>query len=189
MAEGRRLAERLREQADPSGGRPAATLLMSHVKIAEGRPEEAVLDLAEAEAIAPGSPELPAQIGAAYLRMGRLDDAERSFERALALDDSHAASLAGLACVHLRRGRPRLAADAALTAVGLGHHFPAGHFLLGVALARMGRLDRAVQALETCAAMDPSHRDAHRWLAAIHERSGDAARAARHHRLAMGGAA
>ncbi len=189
VAEGRSLAERLTERADPRGGRPAATLLMSHVKIAEGRLEEAVADLAEAERIAPRAPELPGQIGAAYLRMGRLDDAERSFARALALDDSHVASHAGLACVHLRRGRHRRAAEAALTAVGLSHHFPAGHLLLGVALARMGRLDRAVQALETCAAMDPDHREAHRWLAAVHAGSGDVARASVHHRLAMGGVA
>ena len=189
VAEGRRLAERLAERAGPRGGRPAAALLMSHVKIAEGRFAEAVADLADAERIAPRAPELPGQIGAAYLRMGRLDDAERSFARALALDDSHVASHAGLACVHLRRGHPRRAAEAALTAVGLSHHFPAGHFLLGVALARMGRPDRAVQALETCAAMDPDHREAHRWLAAVHSRSGDVARASAHHRLAMGGAA
>ncbi len=189
VAEGHRLAERLTGRADPRGGRPAATLLMSHVKIAEGRLEEAVADLAEAERIAPRAPELPGQIGAAYLRMGRLDDAERSFARALELDDSHVASHAGLACVHLRRGHHRRAAEAALTAVGLSHHFPAGHFLLGVALARMGRLDRAIQALEACAVMDPNHREAHRWLAAVHARSGDVARASVHHRLAMGGAA
>ena len=54
-----------------------------------------------------------------------------------------------------------------------------------VALARLGRAGRAIQAFETCLALRPQTAAAHHWLAAIHEQAtGDLAKAAEHRRRA-----
>ena len=73
------------------------------------------------------------------------------------------------------------AAEEALTAVGLEHFLPHGHFFLGVALARLGHFKRAIQAFETTVSIAPGFAPAHRWLAKIHSRPrGDKNRAQKH---------
>ena len=76
----------------------------------------------------------------------------------------------GLCRSHLARGRNRLAADSALRAVALLYHYPMAHFYLGVALARLGDVVRAVDALEVAVAFNPNFREARRRLARLYER-------------------
>ena len=67
----------------------------------------------------------------------------------------------GLARCHLRRHRWEDAADSALSAVGIDHHRPDAHYVLGVALARIGRRDDAERAFATAANLRPG------WPAAL----------------------
>jgi hypothetical protein len=86
-----------------------------------------------------------------------------------------------MARVRLRQRRDTEAADEALTAVGLEHFLPLGHFFLGVALVRVRHFKRAIQAFETTLSLAPGFAPAHRWLAAVHSRPrGDKKRAAEH---------
>jgi tetratricopeptide (TPR) repeat protein len=70
-----------------------------------------------------------------------------------------------------------------LEAVGLEHFLPAGHYLLGIALARLGRYERAIQAFELALSMQPGLAGAHRWLAALYGRPGGDPGKAVQHRL------
>src|SRR5439155_20050002 len=138
-----------------------------------------------AEQAAGPQAELRCQIGFTYLLMRRWGDAERAFRDTLAADGANARSFYGLALACLRQDRPEEAATAALDAVALRHNFPDAHFILGVALARLGRTARAVQALETSLRLRPALGAAHTWLAAVHEQAtGDWSRAADHRRRA-----
>ncbi len=108
------------------------------------------------------------QIGQSYLALKRWDDAERAFKRALELDSDNAHAHLGLARVGLGLRRNFEAASDALTSVGLIYHNPAGHFLLGVALHRIGRVQHAAEALQVCVAQNPNFLPAHRRLALLY---------------------
>ena len=164
--------------------RPWADLLMGIIHFEEGDMESALACLLRAEQSDPLLPDLHLHIGETYLRQRRINDAERAFENALAIDGDRAEAHLGLAIVRLRQRRNEEAAEEALLAVGLLHFLPLGHFYLGVALARLGHHERAALAFETALTMLPGLVAAHRWLAALYTRpGGDLEKAVRHREL------
>ena len=82
----------------------------------------------------------------------------------------NATAYQGLSTVRLKRREYELAADAAITAVGLLHHLPRAHFNLGVAMARMGDFERAAVAFENACHIHGSLLNGHRWLNRIYSR-------------------
>jgi hypothetical protein len=149
------------------GPTPIADLLLGTVLAAEGAVDEALASLIRAEGFEPLLPALHVRIGAVYIAMKRWPDAERAFERALSIDGDCADAHDGLASALLGQSRLEEAAEAALRAVGLEHHFPEAHFRLGVALARLGCAQRALQAFDTCLSMRPEMEPAARWRARL----------------------
>lgn len=165
---------------------PPSDLLMGLIKFEEGDTEGALEHLLRAEEANPRLPGLHLRIGNAYLRMGRWEDAERAFRKALDIDGDSPYAHLGMAVVRLRQRRSREAAEEALLAVGLQHFLPLGHYFLGVALARLRQLSRAVLAFETALTMAPGLLNAHRWIAAIEGMpGGNAEKAAEHRRKAQ----
>lgn len=161
--------------------RPWTDLLMGIIHFEEGDMEAALACLLKAEQSDPHMPDLHLRIGETYLRQKRTEDAARAFRRALDIDGDSAEAHLGLAVVRLRQRRNEEAAEQALLAVGLQHFLPLGHFHLGVSLARLGHLDRAVLAFETSVGMLPGLLAGHRWLAALYTQpGGDLEKAARH---------
>ncbi|MCS7315001.1 MAG: alkaline phosphatase family protein [Bryobacterales bacterium] len=161
--------------------RPWARWLLAALDLGEERTEQALEELVRIEEDSVRMPALLVRLGAAYLRLGRLEDAERVFREAMASEPDLPSAYLGLATVCLRERRYSEAAEAALEAVGLQHLLPAGHFLLGIALARLRQYDRAVLAFETALRMEPALAPAHRWLATLYgRRGGDPAKAAWH---------
>ena len=79
-----------------------------------------------------------------------------------------------------RGRRHEEAAEHALTAVGLRHFLPQGHYQLGVALAHLGHTDRAIVAFEMALHQAPNIALAHRWLVRLALKAGDPVRAAKH---------
>lgn len=164
---------------------PRLDLLHGVILAAEGKDEESLAHLWRAEQAEPRLPRLHNQIGTIYLRARRWKDAERAFRRALEIDGDYAPSCHGLSVASLRQGRAGEAAELALRAVGLQHSYPAAHFQLGAALAKLNWLERAAQAFETSLAMRPGVPLAHRYLARIYSRLGQTEKA-RAHRAASG---
>jgi len=122
--------------------------------------------------------------GTLLLRLGRVDEAARSFERAVQQNANDAAALAGQAAVFLRRGQYEEAADWALRALEQDMQLFRAHVHLGLALAQLGRPKEALQALEISAKTDPTRSAPYRWLRRIaEEQLGDAPRAARYRQL------
>jgi tetratricopeptide (TPR) repeat protein len=148
----------------------------------EGDKERSLECLLRAEKADPSLPNLHILLGGTYLAISRLEDARRAFLRALDTDGDSADGYLGLAQVSLRRRENQDAAEKALIAVGLQHYLPLGHFVLGLALARLGYFDRSIQAFETCLSLIPSFLNAHRCLAALHSRPGGDKNKAGHHR-------
>jgi tetratricopeptide (TPR) repeat protein len=165
--------------------RPWADLLMGIIEYEDGDLEKALGYFLKAEEANPRLPTLHLRLGNVHLKRGRLVDAERAFEKAFSIDPDSANANLGLAAVHLRLRRHKEAAQKALTAVSIQHFLPQGHYSLGVALVRLGHLQRARLAFETALSMAPGMVNTHRWLAALHSRpGGDFSKAAEHRRLA-----
>jgi predicted AlkP superfamily phosphohydrolase/phosphomutase/tetratricopeptide (TPR) repeat protein len=164
------------------GSRPWTDWLMGVLLQEEGKQEEALVYLRRAEEAEPRLPDLHIRLGNSYLRTRRWDDAGRAFQRAIEIDGDSAVGHLGVAMVELRRRHFESAAAEALAAVGLQHLFPAGHFYLGVALARLEQYERAILAFETAVFMMPGMLNAHRWLGALYARPGGNIAKAHEHR-------
>jgi len=161
--------------------RPLAHILRANTCIWQGNQAEALDHLLKAEEVQDSDPNLCVLVGQAHLRLRRPGDAEVSFRKALNMEPRAARSWRGLSTALLTQKRYREAAEAALEAVGLDYANAGSHYLLGVALARGGSIDRAVQALETCIKIQPKAFLAHRLLEAIHTNAtGDMERARLH---------
>ncbi|QEG33904.1 alkaline phosphatase family protein [Bythopirellula goksoeyrii] len=162
--------------------------LEGYVELAKGHIETALEFFRRAEQAEPLRPWLPIQIGEAYLQLKKWADAEQSFLRALQMDDENAYAFAGLARSYLGRRMNQEAANAAINAVGILHHYAFAHYLLGIALHRLGKVKRAVQAFEMAVTINPNFAEAHRRLALIEEKSlGNTPKAKEHRKLARRG--
>ncbi len=148
----------------------AMNYMLGSLLFAEGNANEALACLRKAEAANTTRPNLYAKIGDVYTQMGRLNDAERAFDRALELDPEHSVAHSGMAGVCLRQRRNADAAEEALRSVALIYHNPYAHFQLGVALHRLNNLDRAIEALNVAVSQNPNYIKAHRRLAYIYRR-------------------
>ena len=147
-----------------------SAFLRGYVEAADGNHTAAVAYLREAEQANPRRPGLHLSIGEAYLRLKQPDDAEYAFRRALKIDPENPYALCGLARCLIQRRRPHPALEAAIEAVGLLYDYPVGHFVLGQALARLGRYTDAARAMEVAVSINPNFRRAHQRLAQIYRR-------------------
>jgi tetratricopeptide (TPR) repeat protein len=159
---------RCRELADRAlrleGSIGHARLLRAVIALRESRRDEAAVELAQAEAT--GERGLGEKLAQGWLLLGRLAEAERGVERALAENPESAAAFQLQATLRLARGEPQAAAEAALGATGRCFHFPAAHTVLGMALAQLGRFPEAAAALARSITQGPSA-PAHRALAQV----------------------
>ena len=176
----------LRElRARASGSAYAMEFLMGALLFEEGDDEKALVHLKRAEKLDSLKSALHNILGDIYLKMKRWEDAENSFERSLSIDPENAEAYLGLGRLYLKVRSNSEAAEAALTAVGLRFHNPKGHFVLGVALHRIGRIYEAINALRVAISQSPDYPDAHRRLSYIYKnRIRDEAKAEEHKRLA-----
>lgn len=179
LAECNQVAQSLFEK---NPGHPLVNLLRASVAVAEGQLEEGLAMLLELEKSGETKAALRFVIGQTYGRLNRWDDAERSFRSVLDSDADSAPAWAGLARCLLEKQEFEAAADAALEAIGLKFDLPGTHYVLGAALARLGRVDRAIQAFESCLKLSPQVAGAHQWLAAIHEQATGNLESAEFHR-------
>ncbi|MGH9475307.1 MAG: tetratricopeptide repeat protein [Terriglobales bacterium] len=87
--------------------RPLAGLILANLCLAEGKPEEALERLLQAERSTRPAPEIRHTIGRVYLKSGRYAEAARAFRNVLALDPEHAMAMLGLARMKRRAGTGR----------------------------------------------------------------------------------
>ena len=151
--------------------RPLGQMLLAQVCVSEGKPKEALEYLERAGEISK-NPQGLATIGSAMFSLGRLDEADDAFTRALALDEERSHAWQGRAQVALKRRENEQAIDFALRAVGLTHRLAISHYVLGVALARLEKFDEAILALETAIAVAPGMRRARRRLTVLYRQTG-----------------
>ncbi len=148
---------------------PQLFMLKGTLEYAKKNYEEALTNLYRAEKADPRLPQLHQQLGNVFLRMRRIKDAERAFDKALEIDPESAQARLGMSNVMLRKKDYEAAAEYALDSIGLLYHFPAAHLNLGIALAKLAMYDRAIEAFRVSLTMAPGLMRAHRYLAYIYE--------------------
>ena len=166
----------LAENPDSPWGRLLLGMLLS----AEGRFDEALEQLQQAQVKGPGLPNLHFRIGLIHLSRKRWTDAEAAFRTALDIDGDSAGAHDGLGLALMRQDRHAEAAETLLRSVALRHDQPLVHYHLGVALAKTGNVQGAVRAMETALAQRPGMAVAHQALAKICDGLGDVGKAQLH---------
>lgn len=127
-----------------------------------------------------GRLDLSPAMGGLYNTLGSWKDAERHFLASIEHDPENAFAHHGLAMAMVAQERFEEAVDHSLRAIELVHFFPEAHFTLGLALVGMKDLDHAIKSFNVAVSMQPSHLDAHRWLATLHRHRDDRENAAKH---------
>jgi predicted AlkP superfamily phosphohydrolase/phosphomutase/thioredoxin-like negative regulator of GroEL len=103
-------------------------------------------------------------------RLHRWPEAEQVLREAVESDPTHARVHFALCRALLHGGDFAAATHAALTGLELLDQEQAGHYLLGIALARLSRYKDAVKAFYRGLAINPNFPQAHLWLARIYRR-------------------
>ena len=130
-------------------------------------------------------PGLFLQTAELYMRLGRFEDAEQVYLKALAIDPDNAHAHVGVCRMALRRRQYGAAAQSALDALERVYHYPLAHYFLGVALAGLKECARAADAMRVAISSNPNFPEAHVRLASLLETHlGDAAGAEEHRKLA-----
>jgi tetratricopeptide (TPR) repeat protein len=178
LPQARAILERFLDQNENS---PAMELMLGSLLQAEGHTDAALVHLQKAERLAPTLPQLHLCLGSAYLAGRQFKQAEGAFRKGLELDSDHAEACYGLSVALMRQDKLEESVELALRAVGLQHYYPAAHFQLGAALARLNQPARAVLAFEHGLAMQPGVLAVHRYLARLYYRLGEHRKSYDHH--------
>lgn len=141
-----------------------AHINLGNYYVQEGRPDDAVGHLRDAERIRPDEPEVHVNLGYALLVLDRREEAARSFERVLQLDPDNAVALNNLARLRFLDGDVADALRLYRATVAARPDWAEGRRRLAIAMLMQGETDSALRELERATALDPSDTEA-RWLA------------------------
>jgi protein O-mannosyl-transferase len=111
-------------------------------------------------------------LGLAYVRKNRMEEAPQAFQSVLRLDSSHAKAYMNLALIYDRQNRPEEAMKAFQAALELDPNDATLHYNLGDVLARQGRLNEAVIAFQRAIELDPKDANARNNLGVVYGRLG-----------------
>ena len=116
--------------------------------------------------------QLAFQHGAAALREGRMDVAEREFRNAVRLDPALAEARLDLGLVLGREGKNAEAIESLKKALELNPRLDSANMFLGVFLHQAGRDDDSVAALQRELSLNPRSQEALSWLGIVELASG-----------------
>lgn len=137
-----------------------------------GRREEALAAYLRARELAPNDPHYACDLASVYLKIGRIDLAQRLFSEALTLDTACLPAMVGLGeCLNLR-GAHADAAEMFQRLIRLDANSVEGHCGLGMACLGVKRYDQAEAALNEAIRLRPDHAASHEALARLYEAAG-----------------
>jgi tetratricopeptide (TPR) repeat protein len=125
-------------------------------------------------------------LGIAYTEAGRIDDAVRQFQNALAIDPEHASAYSNLGVLRARQGRLDDAMQAFQAALQHDPELVDAHNNAGLVHLAQGRYEAAEQSFRTAMRLDPGYAKAHYNLGVCFERQGRLEEAGGEFREALG---
>jgi tetratricopeptide (TPR) repeat protein len=143
----------------------------------------AVKSLQRAVELDPGLAKAHDSLGLCYEALGRLDEAQRSWEEAIRLNGEQATKTPwpslNLGLLMARLDRLDAAEARFRESLACDPTFAPAHYHLGLALEKRGRAGEAVAELEEAARLDPASPEALYALARVYRRAGDTEKADR----------
>ena len=143
--------------------------LSSTAAAGSGDFEGALAFLTKAQSANRGQPNFHFHRGNILTSLGRLEEAEESLLRGLAIDESHPDCLMALARCRVEMGRDQDALKDAQKAIALQYHFPLAHYYAGVSHRSMGEFDQAAACFKIAISQNPNFEEAFTGLAELHE--------------------
>jgi tetratricopeptide (TPR) repeat protein len=110
-------------------------------------------------------------LGFAYYEVGRWEEAQREFGKALTLNPRHTLSMYNLGLVYYRKGMMEKAIDCCLKTLDLNCPPPDTYFNLGLAYCQRGRYSDAVKSFKRLLRMKPDYRNAYHHLGLAYQGS------------------
>ena len=145
-------------------GPMAVEYLRAQVLTAEKRWPEALAALDKVRAVHLARPGILLHAAELYRRLGRPDDAVKTYRAALEIDADNAQAHLGLCRLAITRKAYAEAAEHARESLAKLYFNPTAHFLLGVARAGLKDPHGAVAAMSTALMQNPHFPQAHLWL-------------------------
>ncbi|MGD9649013.1 MAG: tetratricopeptide repeat protein [Pirellulales bacterium] len=112
--------------------RAVAALRTGDARQRAGDPESAIARYRESLSIIPSQIAVHLRLASVYLRLNRIDDAQREYEAVLKLDDRNVEAHARLGAILLQAGLVPEAAAQLATAIELAPRFAPAHYYLGL---------------------------------------------------------
>jgi len=150
-------------QANPQFRKASNNLILALVKAGKG--EEAVQRAQDLVSQAPNDPDRYFTLGLAQSEQN-IEDAMKSFRRALAIDPWHGLARYNLALALNRSDRTTEAIDELKKTLAIDARAET-HYMLGVMYSHQGEFDAAARELKAAIAADPRSAEAHAALGAI----------------------
>jgi len=162
-----RAATKLTPTAHAEEGRARAWLSLGHLIEARSQ-DEAIAAYRHAAELTPKDPEPHLAAGPLLEKQNRFADAEQEYKQALALDQSSADALTGMANIYMRGHRYAEAEESLHKLVALQPNNPAAHLQLGRMLAADGQFDKASDELQIALKAAPDHAAVQRDVADVY---------------------
>lgn len=140
--------------------------------LVDSDPKSAIPYLEEASRLAPGRSMYLTTLGVAYLKVGRLNEAESAFRRSIELDPDEPSARNNLGIVLTQRGKLDEAISVLRELLDRSPGFINARSNLAIALAESGDLQSAEREVRKALAKNPDFTDGLLTLSAICERSG-----------------
>jgi len=144
-----------------------ALTLRGQLRLTDGRPAAAIVDLQSAVAAAPASLASHALLASAYERAGALEAALKQYESILKIAPASTVAHRELAKLHLIAGHAGPAVDHAERALAASPSDPAARLLFARALVANGDVDRALPELKALVREDPGNADVRATLGTL----------------------
>ncbi len=111
-------------------------------------------------------------LGLAYEKQGRIDDAAKKYQTAITHDPDYAIAHNNLGGAYYKQRRFDDAIKAYQMAIKLSPDYTAAHYNLGLAYQEQGRLDDAVREYQAAIERDPNHPEVHYSLGGAYYKQG-----------------
>lgn len=155
---------------------PDAFYYLGRLYFSDDNPKDALSALAKAIELNPSSVRAHNQMGQTYEALGRLQDAEREYREAMALEEKQPKKSEwpyyNLGLLYLNAGHAEQAVTCFRQALLRNPVFPEAQIKLAVALSKQDLRDQAMALLQAAVEEDPQNAEAHYHLALLLSKSG-----------------
>lgn len=175
----------LRKKADRSS--PYLDIIEGNLLMVEDKYETALKLFKKAEKEAGNQPHLQLRIGKAYLKLNKLDEAEKAINNELKINPEEADAYYSLGLVYHQSEAYEKAINAFLEAIGLLYYFPEAHIQLAESLFELKRMEEAAASYKVALKLVPTANIARQRLAYIYENYLNQPEEAEHYKLELSG--